>query len=103
MIRHYLIVTVRKLRAHPVAWFANVATLAIGLTCFLASYGAMVFFVSGDVQHMRAGRVAVIAQRFDRPGGEVTNATPLLSSETLSRYLKQDLPNVGTIARAVGV
>src|SRR6185436_6491096 len=103
MIRHYLLVTVRKLRAQPGASLANLATLAIGLTCFLAAYGTTVFFLSGDAQRVRAPRVVVIAQRFDGPGGAPSNATPLLSSGTLAKYLEEDVPSVGAIARAVGV
>src|SRR5215470_9521529 len=103
MIGHYLLVTVRKLRAQPGASIANLATLAIGLACFLAAYGATVFFLSGDFQHLRAEHVTVIAQRFDLPGGQATNATPLLSSATLAKYLKEDLPGIGASARAVGV
>jgi putative ABC transport system permease protein len=103
MVGHYLVVTLRRLRATPFASLANVLTLVIGLVCFLAAYGGAVFWRSGDARYVRMDGIFVVAQRFTRPGETPPTATPLLSSPTLAKYLKEDLPNVGKVARAVGI
>ena len=43
MIAHYLAVAFASFRQAPFATAANVLTLALGLACFVATYGAASF------------------------------------------------------------
>jgi putative ABC transport system permease protein len=105
MIRHYLSSAFHNFRKSPLTTLANILALALGLACFLGAYGASVYWRSGDAYQKYAAHTFVVGFRIDvKEGGPVLGAgfdqLGLLSSSTLARYLRQDIPEVEQVARA---
>ena len=100
MIAHFLTVALASFRKAPFATIANVVTLALGLACFIATYGAASFLSSADTWHANADRSFVVGQRTSRPGGEMSALSPS-ANPTLARYLRADMPELELVARVV--
>lgn len=105
MIHHYLASVFNNFGKNPLTTLANIFALALGLACFLGAYGASVYWRSGDAYQKHAAHTFVVGTRIDvKEGGPALGAgfdqLGLLSSSTLARYLKQDIPEVEQVARA---
>lgn len=100
MIAHYLAVAFASFRQAPFATAANVLTLALGLACFVATYGAASFLSSADTYHANAERSFVIGQSTSRPGGGMSALSPS-SNVTAARYLSSAIPELEQVARIV--
>ena len=101
MIAHHLAIAIRRCRAAPFTTLANVATLAVGLACFIAAYGVATYWRSGDAETTRSDSVVVISLRFE-PVGQ-TSVPGVLSPSTLGRYLREEMPELEHVTRATGV
>ena len=101
MIAHHLAIALRRCRAAPFTTLANVATLAVGLACFIAAYGVATYWRSGDAETARTDRVVVISLRFE-PVGQ-TSVPGVLSPTPLGRYLREEMPELEHLTRATGV
>ena len=96
MIAHHLAIALRRCRAAPFTTLANVATLAVGLACFIAAYGVATYWQSGDAETARTDRVVVINLRFETVGQ--TSVPGVLSPTALGRYLREEMPELDSMA-----
>lgn len=99
MLAHYLAAALGKFAKAPFTTAANVLTLALGLVCFVAAYGIASYWGAADNHHPNADRIFVVNQR-TATGDAAAPVNVAQSSAALARYLREDFPQVGPIARA---
>jgi putative ABC transport system permease protein len=100
MIRHYLASAFANIVRAPFTTAANVLTLALGLACFIAAWGIVSYWKSGDGYHGDADRTFVIGQSLTLLGQERDNPLKSRSTATLAKYLREDFDEIDQIARA---
>src|SRR5690606_9936052 len=92
MIGHYLRSALAKFRKTPFTTGANVLTLALGLSCFIAAWGVASWWASADHYHRGAERTFVVGQtnRIDRGDPDQERQPPAsfdMSSWNLAPHL----------------
>src|SRR5215831_20193696 len=60
MFRHYVAVALRNIRSSPFASVVNVATLAVGLVCFVTAYAAGTFWSTAERQFRNVDDIHVL-------------------------------------------
>jgi putative ABC transport system permease protein len=101
MFRHYLAVALRNVRTSPFASAVNVATLAVGLVCFVTAYAAGTFWSTAEQQFRNADDIyALTVTLRNRQNGSGMQNTPV-SPDVAAEALKADFPAISKIARAV--
>jgi putative ABC transport system permease protein len=96
MLAHYLAVALAKFAKAPISAAASVLTLALGLACFVAAYGVVVFLQSGDSFHPGADRLYIVCTDCDRrpdASGHYQGPTPLAPA------LRDEMPELEAVAR----
>ncbi len=100
MFKHYLTTALRNFRRSPYITTINVLGLALGLACFIAAYGAVAYFQSGDRHFANADRIYAIAQReSSQQDGFDTGMNPNTPS-MLAKYIRVDFPELEAVVRA---
>jgi putative ABC transport system permease protein len=101
MIRHYLASTFASIVRSPLTTAANVLTLALGLACFIAAYGIVSYWRSGDSHHANAPRTFVVGEGVTASGQDRSDALNSVSSPALARDLRADFPEIALISRTL--
>ena len=106
MILHYLTSAFAKFRKSPFTTAANLLTLALGLACFIAAWGAASWWGSADHYHRAADRIFVVGQtnligQNSPDQGSQSMPRFAMSSWNLAGYLRTDFPELERVARAV--
>ncbi len=101
MIKHYLLVALARFRNAPIVAAVNVLALALGLACFIMSWGAVSYWLSSDQQHDGADRIYTIIQETDDPNGpQLTEGRQLSASAArLATDLSNEFPDLEAVAR----
>jgi putative ABC transport system permease protein len=95
MFTHYLLSAWRHFRQHTGTTLINVVCLTFGFVAFLLAWGRAEFFAQADHYHERAQRTVILTRH--QPEGLFTfHLTPW----TLAPYIRSDIPQVETLARA---
>src|SRR5262252_10271164 len=100
MLKHYVAVAVRNLRASPLASAMNVVTLALGIACFVIAYAFVLFWSTAERQFKLSDRIAVFTMSLALKGDQFSfEGDPRLPA-VAAKYLKEDFPKIEKIARA---
>jgi putative ABC transport system permease protein len=103
MLKHYLAVALRNLRASPLASAMNVVTLALGIACFVIAYAFVLFWGTAERQFKNSDRIAVFTMSLTLKGDQFSfEGDPRLPA-VAAKYLKEDFPAIEKIARAAGI
>lgn len=100
MIRHYLASAFGNVLKTPFTTVANVLTLALGLTCFLAAFGIVTFWRGADTYHQGADRIAFVSFSINAPGATEPRMMNQVTPPAFERFLRQDFPEIEYISRA---
>jgi len=103
VLKHYLSLALRNARAAPFVFAMNVATLAIGLACFVTGYGLVTFWSRAEEHFANADRIAVMTMSMKLVGNSYSYDRNVRVSEPAARYLREDFAGIEKIARAVTV
>jgi putative ABC transport system permease protein len=103
MLKHYLAVALRNLRASPLASAMNVVTLALGIACFVIAYSFVLFWGTAERQFKNSDRIAVFTMSLTLKGDQFSYEGDPRLPAVAAKYLKEDLPRIETIARATGM
>jgi putative ABC transport system permease protein len=98
MYKHYLSTALRHFRQHKLTTAINVVCLALGLTSFIAAYGAVTYFINGDRQFANVDRIHLIAQRVQNPARGIDTGFRRSGSLAVAKYLRNDVPELPVIA-----
>ncbi|HEV7691652.1 MAG TPA: ABC transporter permease [Hyphomonadaceae bacterium] len=101
MIRHYLASAVGNILKAPFTTAANVLTLALGLTCFLAAFSIVTFWRGADTYHQGAERIAFISYSMNPPNATGPRMMNQVAPPVLERFLRQDFPEFEAVSRAI--
>ena len=99
MLAHYLAAALAKFRKAPFTTAANVLTLALGLACFIAAYGAATYWRSSDRYHENAARTFVVGQSVTPSGQAQPNILRPYTAPAIAGLLEEDIPQITAIAR----
>ena len=103
MLKHYVFVALRNLRASPLASTMNVVTLALGIACFVIAYAFVLFWSTAERQFKDSDRIAVFTMSLALKGDQFSfEGDPRLPA-VAAKYLKEDFPAIEKIARAAGI
>ncbi|HVY88456.1 MAG TPA: ABC transporter permease [Hyphomonadaceae bacterium] len=100
MFRNHLSPALARILKAPFTSAANIVTLALGLACFIAAIGIATYWQSADGYHAQASRTYFIGQS-NAPAGQPPRDLNTTSTWTLANYLKQDVPQIEHVARAI--
>src|SRR5436190_18693255 len=101
MIRHYLASAVGNILKAPFTTVANVLTLALGLTCFLAAFGIVTFWRGADTYHQGAERIAFISYSMNPRSATAPRMMNQVAPPVLEKFLRQDFPEFESVSRAI--
>jgi putative ABC transport system permease protein len=96
VVLHYFASALAKFRKAPFTTAANVATLALGLACFISAYGIATFWRSGDAYQPHAERIFYIAQ------ASFGKEAAIASSAALPTMLREEIPELEAVAQIQG-
>lgn len=102
MIRHYLFTAFSRIVRTPFTTAANILTLGLGLACFIAAYGIVVYWSSADTHHANADRTVVIGQDLSNPNNAAPGTPTTGSSPAISLALREDFPEFEHVVRSYG-
>jgi putative ABC transport system permease protein len=100
MFHHYLNASVRHFRRHKLTTAINIASLALGLICFIMAYALTQYLRESDRHHRNADRLYAITERLYVPGTEVSYPTVAFATWPLADYLKTEFPQLEAVVRA---
>ena len=100
MLSHYLDIALRNIRRSPFTALVNIATLALGLTSFVAAYTVVAYWGNSEQHFANADRTYVITANLALKDGSVTTGTVPQTNELYERYLRIDYPEIEAIAKA---
>jgi putative ABC transport system permease protein len=103
MLKHYVFVALRNLRASPLASAMNVVTLALGIACFVIAYAFVLFWSTAERQFKLSDRIAVFTMSVALKGDQFSYEGDPRVPTVAAKYLKEDFPAIEKIARAVGI
>jgi putative ABC transport system permease protein len=103
VLKHYLAVALRNLRASPLASTMNVVTLALGIACFVIAYAFVLFWSTAERQFKNSDRIAVFTMSLTLKGNQFSYEGDPRVPAFAAKYLKEDFPAIEKIARAVGI
>jgi putative ABC transport system permease protein len=103
MLKHYVFVALRNLRASPLASAMNVVTLALGIACFVIAYAFVLFWSTAERQFKDSDRIAVFTMSLALKGDQFSYEGDPRLPAVAAKYLKEDFPAIETIARAAGI
>jgi putative ABC transport system permease protein len=103
MLKHYLAVTLRNLRASPLASAMNIVTLALGIACFVIAYAFVLFWSTAERQFKNSDRIAVFTMSLSLKGDQFSYEGDPRLPAVAARYLQEDFPAIEKIARATGI
>ena len=103
MLRHYLAIALRNLRASPLASAMNVVTLALGIACFVIAYAFVLFWSTADRQFKDSDRIAVFTMSLALKGDQFSYEGDPRLPAVAAKYLKEDFPAIEKLARATGI
>jgi putative ABC transport system permease protein len=94
MLTHYFAAAWRAIGKAPFTNAANVLTLALGLTCFVAAHGVAAYWKAGDRHHPGADRIHYVCTYCEsgQPG-------EIQSPARLARELRSAMPDLEIVAR----
>ncbi len=102
MFAHHLIAAFRTLRRFKASSLVSVLGLAVGLACFIAAYGAVIYLTNGDRQLKNIDRIFLIegrAFRNDPVGGYDTGFFPYGPNWAgAAEELRAEFPDLSAIA-----
>jgi putative ABC transport system permease protein len=93
MFEHYLTTALRHFRRHMGTTAINVASLALGLACFILAWSIVAYFGQTDRSFKGADRIFIVAPQ---SGGA---STQVRAPWALAEYLKTDYPQLEAVAR----
>jgi putative ABC transport system permease protein len=93
MFQHYLTTALRHFRRHKGTTAINVASLALGLACFILAWGIVAYFGQTDRFVKDADRIFIVAPQ---SGGA---STQVRAPWALAERLKADYPQLEAVAR----
>ncbi|MGD2133773.1 MAG: ABC transporter permease, partial [Maricaulaceae bacterium] len=99
MLRHYLTAAFARFARSPFTTAANVLTLALGLACFIAAFGAATYWRSSDRYHENAARTFVIGQSVTPSSQTQLNAVRPYTAPAIAGLLGEDIAQIEGIAR----
>jgi putative ABC transport system permease protein len=97
LIAHYLTTALRHFRRHKTVSGVNVASLALGLTCFIVAWGATAYSAQADRDQSNAARLHIVIMSDASAKGA---PVPPVSSRLLAESLAADFPQLEAVARA---
>lgn len=100
MLGHYLDIAFRNIRRSPFTAIVNVATLALGLTSFVAAYTVVAYWGKSERHFANADRTYVITANLALKDGSISTGTVPQTNELYERYLRIDYPEIEAIAKA---
>lgn len=100
MIGHYLSMALRNIRRTPFSTGINIATLALGLACFLVAYAVVGYWDRAEEAYPNADRTYVLTGDLTVRDGSVSTGARPQTSEIVAKYIKADFPELETVARA---
>jgi len=100
VLKHYVFVAIRNLRAAPLAFAMNVLTLALGIACFVMAYAFVVFWDGAEKHFANADRIAVLTMSFKLKDDSFSLEGETRTPKFVGRYLKEDFPAIERVARA---
>jgi len=103
VLKHYVFVALRNLRASPLASTMNVVTLALGIACFVIAYAFVLFWSTAERQFKNSDRIAVFTMSLSLKGGQFQYEGDPRLPGVAAKYLKEDFPAIEEIARAVSI
>ena len=103
MLKHYVFVALRNLRASPLASAMNVVTLALGIACFVIAYAFVLFWSTAERQFKDSDRIAVFTMSLTLKGDQFSYEGDPRLPAVAAKYLKEDFPAIEKIARAAGI
>ncbi len=101
MLRHYLKQALRNFWRFRLTTAVNIAGLALGLVCFVATYVYLQSLLNSDTQYPKAPRIYVLTQELWTPEGERFVAAYPTAGAPAAKYLKADFPALDAVARAL--
>jgi putative ABC transport system permease protein len=96
MLKHHIVLAARNARRSPLATAVNVATLAIGLACFLTAYAFVAFLERAERHFPDADRTLVLTQSFAYDNGSFARSNMTRTPELAAEALQAHFPNVAT-------
>lgn len=99
MLGHYITIALRSFARQTLHALLAIASLALGLACFVAAYVAITYIGSGESHFPKAERTYAIYQGMRYPNGTEVSLLPL-SALALAEALRSDLPQLDSVARA---
>ncbi len=103
MLKHYLLTALLNLRRAPVVTLINVLALALGIATFVTAYAVAAFWGSADRQFANSNRTYVLTINATIRGFDFSFENEPQVPPQMARYLKNELPQIETIARATVV
>jgi putative ABC transport system permease protein len=100
MFTHYLSTALRHFRRHTLTTAINVASLALGLICFITAFAFTQYLRESDRHQRNADRLYAITERIYVPGTEVSYPTLTYAAWPTANYLKTDFPQLEAVVRA---
>ncbi|HEX6998580.1 MAG TPA: ABC transporter permease [Gammaproteobacteria bacterium] len=105
MLVHYLTIALAAHRRRPLPARLGVATLAVGLACFLAAYGVASFWGRADRHFAHSERIFAVTSDWEfrevRDGAEFRSGVVPATNPWLAAYLRADFPALEAVARVV--
>jgi putative ABC transport system permease protein len=100
MLGHYFDIAIRNIRRSPFTAVVNVATLALGLTSFVAAYTVVAYWGNSERHFANADRTYVITASLALKDGSISTGTVPQTNELYERYIRIDYPEIEAIAKA---
>ncbi|HET7132681.1 MAG TPA: ABC transporter permease, partial [Gammaproteobacteria bacterium] len=101
MLVHYLSITLRNLRRAPLAAAVNVATLALGFTCFVGAFAFVTLWQRSEQHFANADRIAVLTTTIEVLDGSLSFVNDPTTPIVAGKYLRAEYPAIEQIARAI--
>jgi putative ABC transport system permease protein len=99
MLGHYVLTALRNFWRFRFSTLINVLGLALGLTCFLAAYGAVRYLESSDQHFANSDRTYVITQRLASTKLGIDTGNQTWTPTIMAKYLRADFPQLEAVAR----
>jgi putative ABC transport system permease protein len=100
MITHYLSTALRHFRRHKLTTAINLASLSLGLVCFVVAFALTEYFWQSDRHHANGARIYAVTERIHVPGTDVNYPAMPNTAWPVAEYLRADFPQLAGIARA---
>lgn len=105
MLTHYLTVAFGTHLRHPAAALLGVATLALGLVCFITAYGVTAFWNRADRHFANAERIFAVTSEWEvrdlQAATRFRSGVRARTNPWLAEYLRADFPALEAVARIV--